>query len=165
MIKYAAVDVTFAEIPNEINLCFSISNCAGMCKNCHSPALRESIGKSVYDNILDEIKRHRGITCVCFLGESLKTPNASEEWRKIIELIRTHYPKLKLAIYSGRTNVEDEMWQMFDYIKIGPYLEEKGPLNNPNTNQKLFEIDRKNGQKNDITNLFWRKSQEDLNRI
>jgi anaerobic ribonucleoside-triphosphate reductase activating protein len=72
---------------------------------------------------------------------------------------------MKVAIYSGREEVEDEMWQMFDYIKIGPYIEERGPLENPNTNQKLFKIDRKNNQKIDITHLFWRKSQEDKNRI
>ena len=66
---------------------------------------------------------------------------------------------MKVAIYSGRDEVEPEMWDMFDYIKLGPYIEEKGPLENPNTNQKLYKIDRKNNQKIDITNMFWRKSQ------
>jgi anaerobic ribonucleoside-triphosphate reductase activating protein len=165
MIKYAAVEVTFAEIPDEINLCLSISNCAGMCRNCHSPALRGDVGISVIENIVAEIERHKGISCVCFLGEARKVPGALAIWSAIVKLIREKFPRLKIAMYSGREDVEDEMWQMFDYIKIGPYIEEKGPLENPNTNQKLFKIDRKNNQKIDITHLFWRKSQEDKKRI
>lgn len=165
MIKYTDVDVTFAEIPDEINLCFSISNCAGMCRNCHSPELRDNIGKDLLSNIVAEVKQHKGISCVCFLGEARKVPHYLRKWNTIISVLRNAFPKMKVAIYSGRDEVEDEMWQMFDYIKVGPYIEERGPLENPNTNQKLFKIDRKNNQKIDITHLFWRKSQEDKNRI
>ena len=159
MIKYTAVEVTFAEIPDEINLCFSISNCSGMCRNCHSPELRESIGTDLLSNIAAEIKRHRGITCICFLGEARKVLNVNRKWRTIVDVIRQCFPHLKVALYSGREDVEPELWEMFDYIKVGPYIEEFGPLENPSTNQKLYKIDRKNNQKIDITNMFWRKSQ------
>lgn len=162
MIRYTDVELTFAEIPNEINLCFSISNCSGVCENCHSPELRDDVGQSLEENIEAEISRRRGITCVCFLGEARKIPNVFNEWNRIISIVRKKFPKLKIAIYSGRQEeeIEEEMWQLFDYIKVGPYIPSFGSLENPRTNQKLFQIDRKNDQKNDITNLFWRKSLE-----
>lgn len=155
MIKYTEVRTTFAEIPCEINLCFSISNCAGVCANCHSPELRTNIGKDLLANIADEIKKHRGISCICFLGEALKVKDSLTKWQKIVKYIHTYFPHLKVAIYSGRDNVEPEMWELFDYIKIGPYIEELGPLGSPNTNQRLYKIE--NNEKIDITNLFLRK--------
>jgi hypothetical protein len=41
-------------------------------------------------------------------------------------------------------------------VKIGPYIEQKGPLNKESTNQRLYEI--KNGEKFDITYKFWKKN-------
>lgn len=67
----------------------------------------------------------------------------------------------KTAIYSG-CNREEFDWNtygdLFDYIKIGPYIEEKGPLNSPTTNQRLFKYDL-DGVEIDITSTFW-KSKE-----
>ena len=51
----------------------------------------------------------------------------------------------------------------FDYIKVGPYKKECGPLDNPNTNQRLYKINKvteEDGQDNvileDITSKFWK---------
>ena len=43
--KYADSKVVFSEVPDEITLAISISNCPGTCKGCHSPWLREDIGE------------------------------------------------------------------------------------------------------------------------
>ena len=106
--KYTEVQVTFAEIPTEINLCLSISNCSGLCAGCHSPELRENIGADVEENILEEIRKHPGITCVCFLGEGKKNPHYVEDYIKVVKLIRDNYPTLKLAIYGGSPEVQNE---------------------------------------------------------
>ena len=45
MLKYVDTKVTFSEVPDEISLCISISNCPNHCKGCHSPYLAEDIGK------------------------------------------------------------------------------------------------------------------------
>lgn len=153
MLKYTETQITFAEIPNEINLCFSISNCAGLCRECHSPELRENIGKSLAANIITEINKARGITCLVFLGEGRKDANTTEEWRELIAWVRELFPNLKFALYSGRSMVEKELWKVFDYIKIGPYIPELGPLSNPNTNQRLYITETKE----DITYKFWKK--------
>ncbi len=42
----------------------------------------------------------------------------------------------------------------FDYIKLGPYVKEKGGLRSKNTNQLFFQID--NGTAIDITHVFWK---------
>ena len=41
-------------------------------------------------------------------------------------------------MYSGRREVDDLLWESFDYVKVGPYVEELGPLNKPTTNQRLY---------------------------
>lgn len=157
MLKYTEVQVTFAEIPTEISLCFSITNCSGLCRECHSPELRRDIGKRLKTNVCQEIGAHPGITCVCFLGEGLRDKEALYEWPQIVESIRRWRPNLKIALYSGRPDIEREMWDLFDYVKVGPFIPECGPLDNPNTNQRLYKINRLTKQREDITHLFWRK--------
>jgi anaerobic ribonucleoside-triphosphate reductase activating protein len=44
------------------------------------------------------------------------------------------YPDLKWAWYSGR----HKLYDIFDYVKIGPYMKDRGGLDNVNTNQRLF---------------------------
>ena len=69
--------------------------------------------------------------------------------------IRNKYPKLKIAWYSGLSEFSNNInLNNFDYIKIGPYIEEKGGLSNPNTNQKLYKIIGTDLE--DITYKFWK---------
>jgi anaerobic ribonucleoside-triphosphate reductase activating protein len=159
MLKYTEAKVTFAEIPTEISLCLSISNCSGTCEGCHSPELREDIGKDLYDNIGDEIVKHKGITCICLLGEGAKSPTYITDLILFTSKIRWLYPHLKLALYSGRPLIEPELMKSFDYVKVGPYIASRGPLDNPKTNQKLLKI-HEDGTIEDITYRFWRKTNE-----
>ena len=81
--------------------------------------------------------------------------------------------KLKIGLYTGSEHVSEFLWENLDYIKLGPYIEERGPLNNPDTNQRLYKhdstvshsgnemIDRKfRPHWHDITYRFWRKGTE-----
>jgi anaerobic ribonucleoside-triphosphate reductase activating protein len=62
-----------------------------------------------------------------------------------------------VAWYSGRIRIPSAITITdFDYIKIGPFIRHLGPLNNPNTNQRLYRI-LPDGEKEDITSRFWRK--------
>ena len=56
----------------------------------------------------------------------------------IMELGR-NYPELKWAMYSGRQEMQPVLSQLLDYYKVGPYIEERGPLDNPNTNQVFYK--------------------------
>ena len=145
--------VVFSEIPDEVTLAVEITNCPGHCVGCHSPWLREDIGEELtVEKLRDIIDRNIGVTCVCFMGEG-KDREALKKLAFSIKL-RSDYP-YKTALYSGREEIEDEMYNYFDYVKLGPYIEKYGPLNKETTNQRLYEI--VNGEKKDITYKFWRK--------
>ena len=70
--------------------------------------------------------------------------------------------KLDVALYSGREKSEYDLLKIFDFIKIGPYIEMYGPLNKETTNQRLYHIEHfENSDVEfrivDITELFWKK--------
>ena len=53
------------------------------------------------------------------------------------------YKDLKVGWYSGRDKLPAGIelnLQNFDYIKLGPYIKERGPLNCKTTNQKMYKI-------------------------
>lgn len=151
MVKYLQTEVVFEEIPTEITLAINITNCQNNCAGCHSPYLREDIGTELTENVLsDLIAKNHGITCVLFMGEG----NDQETLLKLSNAVKTTFPSIKTAIYSGRNMVEDIIYKTFDYVKVGEYKEECGPLNNPKTNQRLYKCDKDSII--DITNRFWK---------
>jgi anaerobic ribonucleoside-triphosphate reductase activating protein len=150
MIKFVETAVTFSEVPDEITLCINISNCPYKCKGCHSSYLAEDIGTILTKDILyDLIDKNKGISCVSFMGGNY------EEIKNFALDIRTKYKdNIKIAWYTGQSELPSRLY-FFDYIKIGPYMEEFGPLDNPNTNQRFYKID--NDKAIDITNKFWKR--------
>ena len=164
MIKYKpdTVSVVFNEIPDEVTLAIEITNCPGHCEGCHSPWLREDIGEELTPETLRRlIDENRGVTCVCFMGEG-KDPRALKYLALSVRL-RSDYP-YRTALYSGRNEVEKEYDTYFDYIKVGPFIPAKGPLNKETTNQRLYKIEERFGTdfdvetiRHDITYKFWKK--------
>lgn len=66
---------------------------------------------------------------------------------------------IKVAWYSGRQELSPDIdLRNFDYIKLGPYIEEKGPLSSRTTNQVMLQIDNSCGRSivKDITSRFWK---------
>lgn len=157
MVKYLNTAVVFEEVPDEVSLAINITNCQNLCVGCHSPELRKDIGKEISKNETDRLLReNEGVTCVLFMGEG-GDANALKE-------IATHIKKahgLKIALYSGREEevIEPWIWELFDYVKVGHYDKEKGPLNKKATNQKLFLM--KDGIATDITARFWKEREID----
>lgn len=155
MIKYTEAEVVFSEIPDEITLAINISNCPHKCKGCHSPYLQTNVGNELtFDEIDKLIKSNEGITCVCFMGEG----NDIDSLFLFGVYIKNEYG-LKVGIYSGSNDIAIRFWENFDYIKLGKYVEELGPLNNPNTNQRLYkkvgEDVRTFAAVNDVLHLQW----------
>ena len=149
MLKYVDTLVTFSEVPDEISLCINISNCQCHCKNCHSPYLAEDIGEELNSHSLKKlIDDNKGITCISFMGGDSKPSDidALAQWVKI------YYP-LKVAWYSGRQELAKEInLKWFDFLKLGPYIEELGPLNSKTTNQRFYKVS--NNKLIDITYKF-----------
>ena len=138
MLKYLNTQVTFSEVPDEITLCINITGCKIGCKNCHSSYLAEDIGKPLnLDNLVKLIEANQGITCIAFMGGDA-SPATVDAYAS---MIKYRYPNLKVAWYSGRQELnEDILLENFDFIKLGPYIEELGPLNSKTTNQKMYEV-------------------------
>ena len=150
MIKYKDYYIVFEEIPDRVSLAVNITNCQNNCIGCHSPELRLDNGKELTENEIDRlINENYGIDCFLFMGEG-------KDYSRLMELVR--YIKenysIKVAIYSGRDKVEIEYYGLFDYVKVGGYKEEFGPLNQETTNQRLYEITSNNII--DITSKFWK---------
>ena len=149
MIKYVPglTDIVLEEIPHKVTLAVEISNCQGSCVGCHSPFLKDNIGEELTGSIIDElISKNFGVNCFLFLGEG-RDP---ETLLSLARHIRSSHPAIEVAVYSGRTHVEEEMFDAFDYVKVGPYIAEFGPLNSRTTNQRLYH------HREDITSEFWK---------
>lgn len=157
MLKYVDTRVCFVEVPDEVTLCINLSNCPCHCEGCHSAYLAEDIGKKLDETELSSlIESNNGISCVAFMGGD----SEPQEIHHMAMFIRKVYPMIKVVWYSGReklhSSVESNL-KDFDFIKLGPYREEYGPLNVKTTNQRFYQVLHTNGEELvDITNKFWK---------
>lgn len=136
--KYLYCKEVFSEVPGEITLALSISNCQIKCKGCNQKELWEDIGYILDSSVLKTLlQRHRGITCVLFMG------SGNKEYQVLNSLaMEAHKNGLKVAVYLGEDNIPEELDKSyFDYIKIGHWDTSKGGLDSPTTNQKMYFLE------------------------
>lgn len=149
MVKYVDTKVVFQEYPDEITLALNISNCPYHCPNCHSSYLAKDIGTELTDEeVSNLIDNNEGITCIGFMGG-----NAAD----ILHLARyiKETTDLKVGWYTGSEELPSNILlnlHNFDYIKVGPYKEELGPLTSKTTNQRFYKVI--DNQLVDFTYLF-----------
>lgn len=159
MLHYVDTMVTFSEVPDEISLCINISGCPCHCEGCHSSYLADEVGRPLnWDNLNALIFINTGITCVAFMGGD-KEPKMVN---RLAEKLKDH--NLKTAWYSGRQELSPDInLQNFDFIKLGPYKQDLGPLNSKTTNQRMYKVVKTNYEDGtsgyeleDITYKFWK---------
>jgi anaerobic ribonucleoside-triphosphate reductase activating protein len=138
MLKYLDTRVTFAEVPDEITLCINITGCKIGCKGCHSPYLAEDIGAPLtIEELTKLIDTNDGITCVAIMGGDSKPLEVLE----VAWYIKTIWDHLKVAWYSGNQEFNKSLnLGVLDYLKLGPYIAELGPLTSNTTNQRFYHI-------------------------
>lgn len=151
MLKYLNVQELFREVPGEISLGISISNCGLKCPGCHSRELWEDKGTILeigeFQRLLNQ---YQGITCVCFMGNG----NSVDGIKELKELsLYAHERGIKTALYTGYERVPFKMIEYFDFVKFGPYRVEYGPLDDENTNQRFYIV--KDRRLWDYTPIFW----------
>ena len=156
MLKYLNTQVTFAEVPDEITLCINITGCKNGCKNCHSSYLAQDMGTELtFNEVRKLIKKNSGISCIALMGGDAEP----DKINTLASFIINHYGSIKVAWYSGRQELNNNIDLCnFDYIKLGPYKEEFGPLNSRTTNQRFYKVNGK--ELVDITNKFWKHETE-----
>lgn len=138
MIRYASHEIVFKEVPDEVSLAFSITNCQGNCDGCHSPWLREDTGNDLEKDLPELLEKHKGkVTCICFLGEGNDYPAL----RRCLQKAKN--AGYKTCIYSGKDSPPIFYMQnahLVDYLKMGAYRKDLGPLTSPSTNQRMIRF-------------------------
>ena len=153
MLKYVNTSIVFQEIPDEVTLAINISNCPCHCPGCHSNFLWEDIGMPLTPTALEDfvLEYGKNITCICFMGGDADPEYISE----LAHYLHIHYPDLKIGWYSGRIRIPQVVnMSLFDYIKLGPYIQHLGSLKERTTNQRLYKKDGRDLFV-DITFRFW----------
>lgn len=135
MLKYLNTLIVFQEIPDEISLAINITNCPHHCLNCHSPQLQQNTGTALdTENMRALLRDNPHISCILFMG-------GDANHKDIVRLSYfIHQMGLKMAMYSGDENLDNDLIQVLDFYKVGPYIESRGPLSDKKTNQKLYKI-------------------------
>ena len=161
MLKYVDAKVVFAEVPNEVTLAINISNCPCQCKGCHSSYLAQDIGTELtFNEVRKLIKKNSGVSCIAIMGGDAEP----DKINTLASFIINHYNSIKVAWYSGRQELNNNIDLCnFDYIKLGPYKEEFGPLNSRTTNQRFYKVS--DGELVDITSRFYDRNLETCSGI
>jgi anaerobic ribonucleoside-triphosphate reductase activating protein len=69
-------------------------------------------------------------------------------------------PSLKTCWYSGRDLEHAKVnLEVLDFVKVGPYIDEFGPLDSPTTNQRFYKIEHgpQGVELTDMTGWFVKK--------
>lgn len=137
MLKYTDTQVGFREVPDKIALLINISGCKCHCPSCHSKHLWQDIGDPLTTQALSAlIKENDGINCVCFMG--------GEDFEDI-KLLADHAKEahgISVAWYTGHDLI-DLPWETIDsvdFLKVGPYKDDLGPLDKKSTNQRMYVV-------------------------
>jgi len=152
--KFVDTKVVFREVPDEVTLAINISGCPVKCPGCHSSYLAQDIGEPLDKETLGKlIAANPGISCVSFMGGDADPAYIKElsVWTK------DNYKGMKVCWYSGRDiKNAGKILDALDYVKVGPYIDEYGPLDSPVTNQRFYRIKKADGhiELEDITERF-----------
>nr|BFD60154.1 hypothetical protein CKG001_22610 [Bdellovibrio sp. CKG001]BFD66280.1 hypothetical protein HAGR004_13020 [Bdellovibrio sp. HAGR004] len=130
-------DIVFQEVPHHISLALYVCGCPLKCPGCHSPELwTEKTGTPLTTPLLQSLiekYRHR-ISCLLFLGGEWHESELCE----FLQLGRSHH--LKTALYTGLEKVPQRLEQHLDYLKTGPWIQARGGLSSPTTNQVFRDL-------------------------
>jgi anaerobic ribonucleoside-triphosphate reductase activating protein len=154
MLLFTEAGVSYNEVPGEYSLVIHIAGCMNACPNCQSPWLQIEDGDVLKDSFEKLLCLYSAITCVCFLGESSDDGNRAE-FVSMCEYAGAL--GIKTCLYSGRAGEPEPWMRCFDFVKRGPYIEARGPLTNPTTNQRFYKNER--DFFSDATSIFWKHCQ------
>lgn len=156
MLKYVNHDIVFQEFPDEVTLAVNLSRCPNACPGCHSQYLWGDVGEPLTLERLDSLAaRYDGnITCLALMGGD----NDPEAVLCLLTELRRLHPLLRTGWYSGHAALPACFagYTPPDYVKLGPWREECGPLSSETTNQRLYRY-LPDGSRQDITYRFWKK--------
>ena len=136
-LRFVNEAVVWQEVPGEISLAYTISGCPLRCKGCHSSQYRNpKLGEPLtLDYLRGRLDQYQGlISCLLFLG--------GEWWPQLLLplLAEARQRQLHTCLYSGFETVPSLLLPQLTYLKTGPWIAERGGLDNPNTNQRFVDL-------------------------
>ena len=159
---YSVGGITLSEIPGKTALIVEFANCQQRCPGCHSQHLWDP-GESLN---ISEILTHidstlsEDINCILLMGGTTNGITL-ETLKKLVEAIYRRFG-IPVAIYSGLPEEETRMsematWYGLDFLKTGDYREDRGGLEDPKSNQKLYKKDFRHTLKDNVLKgeFFW----------
>ena len=137
--KYVDTKVVFREVPDEVTLAINISGCPVQCPGCHSSYLAQDIGEILdKDALKGMLESNPGISCVSFMGGDADPLYV----RELALYAKSLVPSIKTSWYSGRDlGHAQPVLDALDYVKVGPFVDEYGPLDWETTNQRFYAIE------------------------
>lgn len=132
--KYVSCDITFKEVPDEVNLTLWISGCPRECSGCQTPELSYDIGKELTEEVFTEklLSIGKFCSCITFLGGE----QFNEQFISLSKIAKSFGKKV--CLYTGADNVDETIEKQLDYLKTGPFVKELGPLSSKTTNQRFY---------------------------
>ena len=157
MLKYTGGSIVMQEVPDEVSLAVVIAGCQHKCPDCHSKYTWEDKGQPLSEHLpimLQEYKKY--ITCFCLMGGDQDQKELTDICKKV------HKEGLKTCLYTGYdefSQISQSLLNELDYIKLGRFDKEKGPLNRKTTNQRMYQKEYSpfsdTDEWVDITCKFW----------
>ena len=150
--KLPVVDTTISltEIPDKVTVVFLIGNCHGKC-----PLPKNSwVDFDIIQKRAQE-QKNLGANAILLMGgttNGIPLPILQEAIKRLSEI-------LPVGLYSGasyNSTINKELRKNINltWLKTGEFIEEKGGLDNSQTNQKFFVRDLKSKEWKDVTYLF-----------
>ena len=121
-----------------------VAGCTKRCKGCHNPELQDfNAGDEVeIDKLIETIDEYRGwFDIIAWLGGDLLDQDDAEEYARKVKAIFPNYP---MYLFTGEELEAIPQWcyEVFDWIKYGPYIEELKQEGFPaSSNQGIIELD------------------------
>ncbi|MCM2351092.1 MAG: 4Fe-4S cluster-binding domain-containing protein [Bacteriovoracaceae bacterium] len=133
--RFRDYSISLQEVPGEISMIFSITNCPHRCPGCHSKELWADSGEDLTEELyLSKLLPYENyISTVVFFGG---------EWDdQLLNLLKIARKKnLKTCLFTGAEHVSDEIIRELDFLKTGPYVKELGGLDSLSTNQRFWDV-------------------------
>lgn len=153
--KYTGYTLSFQEVPGEVSLAISISNCPFHCSGCHSAYLQSDVGSPLTQEVLSDLlskykSPHTGaytLSCVVFFGGD----QHCHEFIELANFVRSL--NLRVCLYTGAEldTINPQITALCNYLKVGPYIKSLGGLTSKSTNQRLYKLPAYT----DLTHKFW----------
>lgn len=132
------VCVSFKEHPDYLNLTLFISGCPRACKGCSWHSIKVDAHKfdeEAFTQLLSNYKNK--IENVVFLGG---------DWlgKGLLPFIKiAHSFNFSVCLYSGAdsiTELDAEVLKNLEWLKLGSWKADLGPLTSPTTNQRFYKL-------------------------